>query len=60
MPEKFAVYKNRVTWGGRLCAWLREEKSEGGGCEEKGEKGEKKEECPFDARSGEGGTCPFA
>ena len=25
MPEKFGVYKNRPTWGQRLCAWLREE-----------------------------------
>lgn len=60
MPEAFAVYKNRVTWGKRLCAWLREEKGEEAGCKGDGEDGEKKEEYPFNARSGEGGTCPFA
>ena len=27
MPEKFGVYKNRATWGPRVCAWLREEDS---------------------------------
>ena len=60
MPEAFAIYKNRVTWGSKLCAWLREEKNKRGGCEGEGENREKKEECSFDARSGEGGTCPFA
>ena len=25
MPEKFGIYKNRPTWGERLCAWLRED-----------------------------------
>lgn len=27
MPEKFGIYKNRPTWGQRVCAWLREEDS---------------------------------
>lgn len=26
MPEKFGFYKNRPTWGQRVCAWLREGK----------------------------------
>ena len=60
MPEAFAVYKNRLTWGSRLCAWLREEKTEKGGCEGEGVDGEKEGKCPFDTRMGEGETCPFA
>lgn len=27
MPEKFAVYKNRPTWGPSLISWLRDGKS---------------------------------
>ena len=62
MPEAFAVYKNRLTWGSKLCAWLREEKSEREGCgvgTVDGER-EKEEQCPSAAKREEGGTCPFA
>ena len=27
MPEKFGIYKNRPTWGEKVCGWLREEDS---------------------------------
>jgi len=27
MPEKFGLYKNRPTWGQKVCAWLREDES---------------------------------
>ena len=62
MPEAFAVYKNRLTWGSKLCAWLREEKSEREVCESGEEERERQreEQCPFDRKMGEGGTCPFA
>lgn len=48
MPEAFAVYKNRLTWGRRLCAWLREEKGERGGREGERVEGERErqEQCP--------------
>ena len=60
MPEAFAVYKNRLTWGSRLCAWLREEKTEREGFEGGRVDGEREEQCPFDTKSGAGGTCPIA
>ena len=60
MPEAFAVYKNRVTWGTRLCAWLREERGAGEGCEKEGVDEKSEKQCPLDTRRGEGGTCPFA
>ena len=60
MPEAFAVYKNRLTWGSKLCDWLREEKSERGECENGGVDGEREEQCLFDMKRGEGGTCHFA
>ena len=59
MPEAFAVYKNRLTWGSKLCAWLREGKTERAGSEGGEEDGGKEEQCPFDTKR-EGGTCPFA
>ena len=60
MPEAFAVYKNRLTWGSRLCAWLREEKTEREECEDGRVDGEREGKCSFDTKRGEGGTCPFA
>lgn len=66
MPEAFAVYKNRLTWGSKLCAWLREVKGEREGCgggEVDGKRErerEREEQCPFEMRREEGGTCPSA
>ncbi|MCJ1453107.1 hypothetical protein MMC28_003452 [Mycoblastus sanguinarius] len=60
MPEKFGLYKNRSTWGPKICSWLREDNSNNidysglqptlhssGGS------------CPFSKTSSEA-SCPFA
>ena len=60
MPEAFAVYKNRLTWGSKLCAWLREEEGERERCEGGRVGREREEQCPFDTKRGEGGACPLA
>ena len=66
MPEAFAVYKNRLTWGSKLCAWLREGKAERGGREggevdgKREREKEREQQCPFDTKREESGTCPFA
>lgn len=49
MPEKFGSYKNRPTWGPRVCAWLRE-----------GDSTTNKNEFHASPATNSTGSCPFA
>lgn len=49
MPEKFGIYKNRPTWGQKVCVWLREEDSAA-----------EKHDLPVSLATNSTGSCPFA
>lgn len=61
MPEKFGVYKNRPTWGQKLCSWLRDgeaQASEPSHVEVA--KPSMTGTCPFATVPTSEGPCPFA
>ena len=60
MPENFAVYKNRPTWGAKLCAWLREADLSSQVHENVQHQPKiASPTCPYAARSESQGNCPF-
>ena len=58
MPEKFAVYKNRPTWGQTLCTWLKDDGTQSNDVND--ESPSLTGSCLFSTKLASEGTCPMA